>query len=77
MKVNTSMQIEVAPGTHEVRSNFSKDRPLTIDLQSGETYYLLAQMKGRPGDLRSQYELVTEDYAYELMPVLNKSLTSI
>ncbi|ARN73036.1 hypothetical protein [Oceanicoccus sagamiensis] len=77
VKVNSTQTMDVEAGTYTVRSNFYKDKPLEISVMPGKTYYLVAKMDRRGGNFKSVYELVTEDYAYNMMPSLSEVESSI
>ncbi len=77
VKVNSTQTIDVEAGNYVVRSNFYKDKPLEINVIPGKTYYLVAQMGRKGNRFGSAYKLVTEDYAYNMMPSLSEVESSI
>jgi len=62
------------PGSYVISSSFKKDKTKVIELEEGKTYYLKAVMNKRPGGYQTNYEIVTEDYAYTAIPDLQQQL---
>ncbi|MGK0498859.1 MAG: hypothetical protein ACJAYG_000490 [Oceanicoccus sp.] len=71
IKVNTSKIVKLPAGEYRVFSSFHKDQPLEVSLEPGKTYYVLAKMEKVSGKIRSAYQLVSQEYAYNMMPELS------
>ena len=77
VKVDSATEIEVKAGSHKVRSNFYQDQALKVELQPNKTYYLVAKMNRKSNKFHTAYELVSEDYAFSVMPSLDEAANSI